>query len=68
MNQGEHNRFSECGRLGRFSADSGTQANPVNPVILSKNLYTSDFLTWAEIGMALFHEFLIVFFWTGLQD
>ena len=42
MNQGGHNRFSECGWFVCFSADSGTQVILDNPVILSKNLYTYD--------------------------
>ena len=37
MNQGKHNRFGECEWfVCYFSAGSGTQASPVNPVILSK--------------------------------
>ena len=36
MNQGEHNGFSECGWFVCLSVGIGTQANPVNPVILSK--------------------------------
>ena len=42
MNQGEHNGFSECGWFVCLLAGSGTQVKPVNPVILSKNLYTYD--------------------------
>ena len=49
MNQGEHNGFSECGWFVCLSVGIGTQANPVNPVILSKNLYSYDALGEAVV-------------------
>ena len=42
MNQGEHNRFNECGRFVCFSADIGTQVDLENPVFLSSTSYTYD--------------------------
>ena len=49
MNQEEHNGFSECGWFVCLSVGIGTQANPVNPVILSKNLYSYDVLGEAVV-------------------